>query len=151
MPAPAHNPPAIVLDTNVVLDCLLFRDPRCARLVAALEARRVRWIATASMREELGRVLEGSSLQQRVEPRTEVWQGWSRLCCEIDPLPPLAGFARPRCTDPDDQIFIDAALGHGARWLLSRDRAVLKLARRMRDAGVEVTSPQTWQGSGTRA
>jgi hypothetical protein len=35
-------------------------------------------------------------------------------------------------------------VGAQARWLLSRDRAVLKLARRLRAYGVEVLTPERW-------
>jgi predicted nucleic acid-binding protein len=52
-----------------------------------------------------------------------------------------------RCTDTDDQKFIDLALAHGARWLLSRDRAVLKLGRRTRVLGLEVLTPEIWLGA----
>jgi len=55
-------------------------------------------------------------------------------------LPPAVGL---RCTDTDDQKFIDFALAYGAA-LLSRDRAVLKLARRGRNAGLEILTPECW-------
>jgi len=43
--------------------------------------------------------------------------------------------------------FIDLALAHKARWLLSRDRAVLKLGRRTRPLGLEVLTPDAWIAS----
>lgn len=36
----------------------------------------------------------------------------------------------PRCRDPDDQIFLEAALAAGAGYLITRDRALLELERR---------------------
>ncbi len=48
-----------------------------------------------------------------------------------------------RCRDPDDQPFIDLAVQHGAQ-LISRDLAVLKLARRARTRGAEILTPQQW-------
>jgi hypothetical protein len=53
---PASSPgeaPCIVLDTNVVLDWLYFRDVRCAALADAVTEHRVRWIASAPMRDEI--------------------------------------------------------------------------------------------------
>ena len=74
-------------------------------------------------------------------------EGWEQLAQPAE-LVPLAGAAgRMRCTDGDDQKFIDLALGHGARWLLSRDRAVLKLARRARPLGLSVLTPETWSAA----
>jgi predicted nucleic acid-binding protein len=53
-----------------------------------------------------------------------------------------------RCKDPDDQVFIDLALHVGARWLFTKDAALLKLARRARQRGVGVTSLQQWVSQG---
>jgi predicted nucleic acid-binding protein len=49
-----------------------------------------------------------------------------------------------RCTDPDDQMFVDLAHAAGARWLVSRDRAVLRLARRAAAFGIAITAPEGW-------
>ena len=54
------------------------------------------------------------------------------------PGPPL------RCRDPDDQMFIDLALSARAQWLVTRDRALLVLARRARLRGVTVIRPVDW-------
>jgi len=37
----------------------------------------------------------------------------------------------PACRDPDDQKFLEAALAAGAAFLLTRDKALLELARRI--------------------
>mgnify|MGYP001356571340 FL=1 len=47
----------IVLDTNIVLDLCVFRDPAVEPLRQSLDQRVLQWIATAPMREELARVL----------------------------------------------------------------------------------------------
>jgi predicted nucleic acid-binding protein len=51
----------------------------------------------------------------------------------------------PRCADPDDQKFLQLALASGARWLISKDNALLKLDRRCRAADLfPVLLPQQW-------
>jgi predicted nucleic acid-binding protein len=50
------------------------------------------------------------------------------------------------CTDPDDQVFIDLALVAGARWLVTQDRALLRLARRAALRGVVIVPPARWPG-----
>ena len=53
----------------------------------------------------------------------------------------------PRCTDGADQKFIDLALSRRAHWLLSRDRAVLKLRRKLQAiTGCRVQRPEDWPG-----
>ena len=51
----------------------------------------------------------------------------------------------PRCVDPDDQKFLELALAVGARWLLSKDKELLKLDRRVCSAGLfRILRPQDW-------
>src|SRR5262245_42733415 len=59
---PPSAPPTLVLDTNVVLDWLLFADPGVAAMAAAIEAGSVRWLACAAMREEFERTLHARTL-----------------------------------------------------------------------------------------
>ena len=59
--------------------------------------------------------------------------------------PPLLGAEeRLRCSDPDDQQFIDLAIARRAHALLTRDRAVLRLAPRARRFGVLIATPEAW-------
>jgi predicted nucleic acid-binding protein len=135
--------PAAVLDTNAVLDWLVFHDPGVTALSQAIEAGLLRWLATPGMRRELQHMLGHASLERWEPDREHALTIFDRhaILTEID-LPPSV--AAPRCSDPDDQVFIDLALAAGARWLVSHDRAVLRLARRLRVHGVEVVRPAAW-------
>ncbi len=141
---PANNmptPESLVLDTNVVLDWLLFDDPRCGELAKQIESRQLIWRATAAMREELAIVLPRPQLQawegEQVLPR---FDRWAQLTPEIG----LARVIAPRCRDDADQKFIDLACTLGRCWLLTRDRALLDLSKAARPHGVEVLSPAAW-------
>ena len=139
--------PLVVLDTNVVLDWLVFRDPRVAALAAPLEAGALRWISCPAMRRELAHMLGHRSLA-RWAPDAEAALAAHDRHARLVPDPTPAH--RPRCSDADDQVFVDLALALPARWLLSHDRALLKLARRMRSAGVDVLTPMAWAGQVSR-
>jgi predicted nucleic acid-binding protein len=134
----------VVIDTNVVLDWLVFRNPGCAPFVQALLAGRLRWLATSAMREELAHVLARGVAAAWNPDHGAVWAAWNEHAMEVPPIAPGGALSRLRCTDADDQKFIDLALGHPARWLLSRDRAVLKLARRSRAHGLDIVTPERW-------
>lgn len=133
-----------ILDTNVVLDWFVFREPSCAPLVEAIEAGRVRWLASRWMRGELEHVI-GRGLGERWLTdwsRLELlWDRWAEEALSPQAMPPAT---RLHCTDPLDQPFIDLALSVGARWLVSRDHALLKLARRAATRGLAVVTPQSW-------
>lgn len=143
METPPQTIPAVVLDTNVVLDWLVFRDPSSRAVTAAIRDARVRWIATTAMRNELEHVLTLQKILSWQPDRAGVLGDWDRWATPVE-APALTLQRGLRCTDPDDQKFIDLALQAGASMLLSRDRAVLKLAARARRCGLLIQSPAAW-------
>ena len=136
--------PTIVLDTNVVFDWLLFCNPDCETLGAWLRAGHARWLASPAMRAEIAHVLGRGRLDKWRAREAALWATWDELSTEADEPAQPGPAARLRCTDPDDQKFIDLALSRGARWLLSRDRAVLKLARKALSQGLTIQTPVAW-------
>lgn len=128
----------MVVDTNIVLDWLVFEDPATAGLRDALTCGQHVWLATVAMREELRRVLDYPQILRRLQVRQlsaamvlERWDAQTLLVAEA----PRAPY---RCKDSDDQKFIDLAVAHGAT-LLSKDKAVLSMARRLARLGVRVS------------
>jgi len=141
----AHDPAtqallSLVLDTNIVLDLLVFHDPRSAELRVAIEGGRLRWLATAPMRDELERVLDYPQIKPRLshhglsaEAVLAAFDAWVSL----RPVAPKAPYT---CKDPDDQKFIDLAVAHQAA-LLSKDKAVLVMRKRLLKLGVSLQLP----------
>lgn len=132
-----------VLDTNVVLDLLLFKDSRLASLRHALAGRTLAWIASDAMLDELRHVLHRRSLAGWGHDPHQVITEALGLCRMVVPCPET-GIKVPRCTDPDDQIFIDLAWRWPTPWLFSRDRALLRLARLARPHGLWIGQPEHW-------
>ncbi len=132
-----------MLDTNVVLDWFVFGNPGVHPVVRAVESGSVRWLACPQMRAELAHVLNHAVLGGRRVHVEQVLTSVDQLV-QIASLPEGLPIQRLRCTDADDQMFIDLAVSHRARWLLSRDRAVLKLARRAAKQGVLIMPPEAW-------
>jgi len=134
--------PKVVLDTQVVLDWLVFRDLSTAHLARSLDAGSLQWLTCKPMRDELEHVLDRGVAAAWHPDRELIAQAFARLACVVDAPPPSG--SPLRCSDPDDQIFIDLALASGARWLLTRDRALLRLARKARERGLVVQRPVDW-------
>ncbi len=133
----------IVLDTNVLLDWLVFDEPSVRALCQAVEHGQVEWLHCPAMHVEFEHMVRHTSLA-RWEPNVDRCLGTlTRLGRCVD-APATGHRVTLRCTDADDQVFVDLALAHRARWLVSRDRAVLKLARRARLLGLQVLTPQAW-------
>ena len=134
----------MVLDTNVVLDWLFFGDASAKALDTTLRSGALRWVSTAAMRLEAEHVLTRKPFSSGPEAVTAVLAAWDRWAVMVEPAPAATGPAG-HCTDPDDQKFIDLALHLGApTQLISRDRAVLRLARVAARQGVRIVSLADW-------
>jgi len=131
--------PCVVIDTNIVLDLFVFDDEAAKALRAALEAGHLTWLSTTDMRAELQRELDYPQIAPRLAyyaiTPADVLAHFDRLARLAAPAPK----AGPTCSDADDQRFIDLAVAHGAP-LLSKDRAVLTMKRRLQRLGVAVAA-----------
>lgn len=120
----------IVLDTNIVLDAFLFNDPAAQPLQRALASRKILWLATPPMRDELARVLAYPKIVARLT-RNRI--AAADVLLQFDDqaqLVDVAAKAGVTCRDPDDQKFIDLAVAHKTV-LLSKDRAILCMTKRL--------------------
>ncbi len=126
---------AWVIDTNIVLDLWLFHDPATDPLRAALQNGLVSHLATASMRDELDRVLTYPHIVKRMAKSNlqaqDILNRFDEHCLTAEP----AAKAPCTCKDPDDQKFIDLAVAHAAP-LLSKDAAILCMKKRLLQSGV---------------
>ena len=120
----------IVIDTNIVLDLFVFKDPLAQPLAQALANQTYKWLATAPMRDELERVLDYPNIALRLDAAQITAAGVLALFDGQVQRMDVAPKALLTCRDPDDQKFIDLALAHQTV-LLSKDRAVLCMAKRL--------------------
>lgn len=145
IPKPA---PRLVLDTNVCLDLFVFRDPRWQMLLAAMRSGEVECVTRADCRTEWTLVLAYTRLGLDGQAQQAALAEFDSLIevavdLRID-VPPL-----PVCKDPDDQKFLELAASSGAGYLITKDKALLKLARRTRKLGLfEIMSPAQWVANG---
>ena len=126
---------AWVIDTNIVLDLWLFEDPATIPLRAALQSGAISHLATASMRDELERVLTYPHLVKRMAKSNiqaqNILSRFDEYLLAVEP----AAKAACTCKDPDDQKFIDLAVAHAVP-LLSKDKAILCMKKRLLESGV---------------
>lgn len=131
------QPRPVVLDTNVVLDMLIFDDPHIPPIRDLVAQGRLRWIADQAQRIELERVLHYSQIAPRVafygKTAAGVLSAFDAAVEYVADAPRI----RFACTDPDDQHFLDLASQHRAL-LISKDKAVLKLRKRVAGLGATV-------------
>jgi len=133
-------PDIVILDTNALLDWRVFKDPSSEPLARGIASGQLRWVASPAMQTEWGHVWP-RSVFARWQPDPALTTTVYDLANMV-PEPPRGPF---RCKDPDDQVFIDLAVHVGARWLLSKDAALLKIAGRARkQLGIQIMTLQAW-------
>jgi putative PIN family toxin of toxin-antitoxin system len=138
--------PRYVLDTNVCLDVFVFGDPQCASLLEAVRVREIELVTREDCYAEWQAVLTYRRLALTDEQRAlavEVFDRWVHM----QPSQVLASdSALPRCRDRDDQKFLELAQQSSAVALLTRDEALLRLARRTKREGLFlILPPALWR------
>ena len=139
-PHAAHR---VVLDSNVWIDILVFDDPATRPIRAALERGALAAVIDGRCLTELEYVLDYPQFQARAIDKAAALATVARLASLVEP-PPVDADAPPlpKCKDRDDQKFLELARAARADWLVSKDRALLKLAKRTaRDFGFRIAQP----------
>ena len=140
-----------ILDTNIWLDWFVFEQTadspvaQLKRYMAQNSDSQQRIVMMQAMWDEWVDVLArpqfaiDAQRQAQILAQTRALVQW----VETPPTP----LHRIRCTDRDDQVFIDVALACRVDWLISKDRHLLRLHNRARQWGVRVVTPQDWLNS----
>jgi putative PIN family toxin of toxin-antitoxin system len=141
----------IVIDTNVCLDLFVFRDPRWQALMDGLQGGEIDAVTSASCRMEFTLVLAYEKMHLSTESQAAILQEFDQFIRLIDlPAEPSATNAikLPLCKDRDDQKFIELAYASQADTLITKDKALLKLARKtIRSQLFRIFSPESWLAS----
>jgi putative PIN family toxin of toxin-antitoxin system len=139
---PASAKP-IVIDTNVCLDLFVFRDPRWAGLLAALESGAVQAVTRADCRDEYLYVLHYPHLPLDDSTRPDAAARFDALIRVV--APDSRAIRLPVCTDRDDQKFLEIARDADAAILITKDKALLKLAKKTAREGLyRIMTPDAW-------
>jgi putative PIN family toxin of toxin-antitoxin system len=144
------NPQRLVLDTNVCLDLFVFRDPRWAALLQAMQDGSVQAVTRADCRMEWQLVLDYPHLKVDPAQKPALIETFDALIACMEPLSAETAWATdtiklPVCSDRDDQKFLETALQSRADVLITKDKALLKLARKTARAGLfSIIAPQAW-------
>ncbi|MBL8024742.1 MAG: putative toxin-antitoxin system toxin component, PIN family [Elusimicrobia bacterium] len=110
----------VVIDTNVVLSGVLWHGTP-ERVLNLWLGGDLRLLVSLPILEEYREIFG-----RFIDPRTELFSKWDHLLSNaselVDPLP-----MAPVCRDPKDQIFLEAAVGGKAQYLVSGDKDLLDL------------------------
>jgi putative PIN family toxin of toxin-antitoxin system len=123
----------LVLDTNIWLDWLVFADPVVIPIRDAVAGARAAVYIDERCEAELERVLAYDLGKHSVDAAAQAACLAACRCVSLKIEAPVPGELQvrlPTCRDPDDQKFLQAALAARADFLITKDLALLELARR---------------------
>lgn len=130
------EPKRVVLDTNVLVSLYVFDDSRFAPLRARIESGEWQAISNGACFEEFRRVLGYAMFALTEERQQAALAAYGAVATQFAGPPPVVATVLPRCADRDDQKFLELARDSSADWLVTADKALLKLARRDRLRGL---------------
>ena len=127
--------PSIILDTNVCLDLFVFEDRHCIELKEIIKKGIVKAVTRDDCKNEWLRVLTYSSLSLNESIRQKCISEYNKviLCREF----PQKNYSiLPICSDSDDQKFLELAYDAHAKFLVTKDKALLKLSKKTKMANL---------------
>lgn len=131
------TPPRVVLDTNVLLSALLFRQGSVAWLRHAWQADAIRPLASRDTAQELIRVLAYPKFKLTDADREELLGDYLPWCETVSvanapqvttPVTAQVTPQIPACRDPLDRPFLALAAAAQADALITGDKDLLELA-----------------------
>ena len=122
------TPLRLVLDTNIVMDMLHFRDTRTDWLKSAIARRQVLCFSDADCLGELGRVASYPEFGLDDARQEKLLGAYLDFVTRCDAAEESTA-ALPRCRDADDQKFLELAARCKADLLITRDKQLLRLDR----------------------
>lgn len=143
-----HSTLRWVVDTNVVIDWLMFNDPFMNPLRERVADGRLIVLTHTPAVDELKRVLAYRQLKRSAEQQADIFARYLSLTTLVA-LPEGANLKNlmmpggfPRCRDRDDEHFIALAYHQRADALISRDNAVYGLKSRAAKFGLTILNVQ---------
>lgn len=137
------NPPVrVVFDTNVLISLFVFADSRLVPLWGEVVCGQWLALTNAACLAEFRRVLAYPLFSLPAAAQAAACDSYLSQARIIAAVPQPAR-ALPQCADRDDQKFLELARDGGAHWLITGDKALLKLRRGRRlDSLFAILTPE---------
>ena len=131
---PSFDAPTVILDTNIVMDILVFKDPSVAPIVKAIDDDRLIPLLHPETFAELVDVLGRSMFKLMSDEVDAKALDWHSRCRFISgELPP-----NTYCKDQEDDKFFQLALLTHCPFLITKDKLVLKARKRAKRDAIAV-------------
>jgi putative PIN family toxin of toxin-antitoxin system len=120
--------PRVVLDTNILLDLFYFEDIRVQALHDSLKKQKIIAYTCEAIWQEFEEVLQRPTFNQSPAEITILRKENSAYFEWFSPEKNSSGI---KCVDPDDQIFIELSVEIAPCLLITKDKDLLRLKKRL--------------------
>ena len=134
----------VVIDTNVVLDLVFWKDKKAADLARFLEDGTLTAVRDRESMKELAEVAARPHFLGSEEKAGELVAQWCRqtLAADEHAVRFQDETLKVKCKDPLDQKFLSLTVASGAALLVSKDKLVLKAGKKLRRFGTLCVKPE---------
>ncbi len=129
----------VVVDTNVVISALLHPSRACGQIMEQILDGHIIWLITPPILSEYKEVCLRPELPISVFHRKWLFEEWNNL--QILPTPPF-NCSSIKCSDIDDQHFLDAAIYYRASLLITGN---LKHYPKKNVMDIKIITPDNWK------
>lgn len=126
--------PKVILDTNILLDLFYFKDKSVTYLYECIKTEQVQAFTCDAIWEEFAEVLARKPFNQTVEEINLIWSNYQHLLTWQAPQGNDSGI---KCSDPDDQIFVELAVEIAPCFLITKDKDLLVLQKKLQKFQVQ--------------
>jgi putative PIN family toxin of toxin-antitoxin system len=126
--------PRVVLDTNILLDLFYFKDISVAYLHDCLKTEQVQAFTCELIWEEFAEVLMRKPFNQSVEEIHWIRSNYQHILTWQAPEKNSSGI---KCRDKDDQIFVELAVEVAPCTLITKDKDLLILHKKLQKFQVQ--------------
>lgn len=138
-PVTLHAPCiAVVCDTNLILDWFYWKNPQETPLLYQLKDSQLVCVRCEQTLLELADVIRRPQFSLTLSQQEKILQQWGELSRPVS----ITRNSPILCRDPNDQKFLDLAFSAKARFLLTKDKDLLRCARKTKAMHLAIGRPE---------
>lgn len=144
IPGTSFQGVAVVIDTNVILDLIFWKDPAASDLMHAMDEGLVTPLRDRESMIELAEVLSRPHFLASEAAAVSAVAAWCARTTPVDEdrVSEAGHTITVRCRDPLDQKFLVLALAGRSPLLVTKDKLVLKAGKKMGRYGTRAVRPE---------
>ena len=137
-----NNSIPVILDTNILLDLIIFKDISVEKLQVLFEKNKIYFLFSYETVNEFNRVINYEKFKFSETQKNKFIEGLNYLIGKTDVFDLNSNELPIIVRDPDDHKFIELAYHTKTQYLLTKDNDLLKIKKKLIDYGILALKPE---------